>query len=477
MYGCSDNEKESFVNTGIEPAQFPHGFVWGTATASYQIEGAVDEDGRATSIWDTYAQTAGNIADGNTGAVADDHYHRYAEDVGLMAQLGATAYRFSFAWPRLQPAGSGPLNPRGVDFYDRLLDALAERNIRPWVTLYHWDLPQSLEDAGGWPNRDTASKFADYAAAVHTRFADRVDDWTTLNEPWCSAFLGYASGQHAPGRRDPVASVRAAHHLMLGHGLAVEAMRSARDGLRYGITLNLYPTTPVTSSPDDQDAARRVDGMCNRLFLDPILRGYYPADVLADLEPITGLEHIVDGDDKQIAQSVDMLGINYYSRHVVRAAQPGEPSQVNDAWVSAPHAVKVATGRPTTEMGWEIDHSGLFDILARVSADYSDVPIYITENGAAFADEVSPDGGVHDEQRIAYLASHFHAAHRAIQHGVDLRGYFVWSLMDNFEWAWGFTKRFGLIYVDYATQQRTIKDSGRWFADVASANRLPARRE
>ena len=451
------------TDTGV--LRFPDGFDWGVATASYQIEGAVDEGGRGPSIWDTFAHTPGKTANGETGDVACDHYHRYHDDVALMRELNVAVYRFSLAWPRLQPSGRGPLKPAGVAFYDRLIDELLGAGVRPWVTLYHWDLPQALEDEGGWPERQTASLFADYAVAVHARFANRVRDWTTLNEPWCSAFLGYAAGHHAPGRTDGAAAVRAAHHLLLGHGLAVQAMRSARDDLRYGITLNLYPTSAATSAAADQEAARRVDGICNRIFLDPILRGRYPEDVLADLEPIAGLAHIEDGDDKQIGQPLDLLGVNYYSRHVVRTAT----DRPNAAWVGA-DAQAVHTGLPVTAADWEIDPAGLYDILTRVSREYQAPPLYITENGAAFPDVIADDGGVHDEQRVAYLDGHFREAHRAIRDGVDLRGYFVWTLMDNFEWAWGYDRRFGLVHVDYASQRRLVKDSGRWYSGIAAAN-------
>jgi beta-glucosidase len=453
------------TDTGV--LRFPEGFDWGVATASYQIEGATNEGGRSPSIWDTFTHTPGKTANGETGDVACDHYHRYRDDVALMRELNVGVYRFSLAWPRLQPSGRGPLNPAGVAFYDRLIDELLGAGVRPWVTLYHWDLPQALEDQGGWPERQTASRFADYAAAVHARFADRVQDWTTLNEPWCSAFLGYADGHHAPGRTDGAAAVRAAHHLMLGHGLAVQAMRAARDDLRYGITLNLYPTSAATSAAADQEAARRVDGICNRIFLDPVLRGHYPEDVLADLEPVAGLAHIKDGDTKQIGQPLDVLGVNYYSRHVVRAAT----SRPNAAWVGA-DAEGVRTGLPVTAADWEIDPTGLYDILTRVSREYQAPPLYITENGAAYPDVIADDGGVHDKQRIAYLDGHFREAHRAIRDGVDLRGYFVWTLMDNFEWAWGYDRRFGLVHVDYASQRRLVKDSGRWYSDIAAANTM-----
>ncbi len=456
---------------------FPSGFLWGTATASYQIEGAVGEGGRGESIWDRFAHTPGTIRNGDTGDVAADHYHRYREDVALMRELGLNAYRFSLAWPRLQPDGTGALSADGLAFYERLIDELLDADIRPWVTLYHWDLPQALEEAGGWPARDTALRFADFAAAVHGRLADRVGDWTTLNEPWCSAFLGYASGIHAPGRTEPDAAIAAVHHLLLGHGMAVAAMRSARPEQRYGITLNLYPVAAGSDDADDVDAARRVDGLSNRLFLDPVLRGDYPDDVLADLEPVAGSDFIVDGDTGLIAAPLDFLGINYYSRHVVRAVRPdrsGDGARRDPAWVGAGDVEKLDTGRPKTAMGWEIDATGLHEILRRVTDEYDAPPLYVTENGAAYDDEVTADGKVHDAARVSYLDAHFRAAKQAIDDGVDLRGYFVWTLMDNFEWACGFERRFGVVHVDFATQRRTVKDSGRWLAGVAAANGIGA---
>ena len=453
--------------------RFPDGFAWGTATASYQIEGAVHEGGRKPSIWDSFAHTPGAIADGTTGDVADDHYHRYAEDVAIMADLGVTHYRFSFAWPRLQPDGRGRLNPDGADFYSRLIDTLLGHGIQPWVTLYHWDLPQVLEDAGGWPLRDTAERFAEYAALVHDRFDDRFTAWTTLNEPWCSAFLGYASGHHAPGRTEPAAALAAAHHLMLGHGLAVQAMRTQDAGSTLGITLNLYPVDPASDTPADADGARRVDAVNNRIFLDPLLRGRYPDDLRQDVATVSDLAFIRDGDEKTINAPLDVLGVNYYTRHVVRASGATEPTSSRaSAWVGSADVESVPRGLPTTEMGWEIDPQGLYDVLSRVHRDYGPIPLYITENGAAFADRPGPDGTVADPQRIEYLDSHFRTAHRAIADGIDLRGYFVWTLMDNFEWAWGFTKRFGLVYVDYETQRRIRKDSAHWFAALTRGNRL-----
>ncbi len=449
--------------------RFPDGFLWGTATAAYQIEGAVDEDGRAPSIWDTFSHTPGKVRDGHTGDVATDHYHRYPEDVALMSRLGISSYRFSLAWPRLQPAGRGALNPAGVDFYSRLVDALLEHGIEPWVTLYHWDLPQAVQDDGGWPARDTASRFADYTVAVHERLADRIPTWTTLNEPWVSAFPGHAEGRHAPGIVDREAAVRAAHHLMLGHGLAVSALRESGRDSRLGITLNLYPVDPATSDPRDVDAARRIDGIINRIFLDPLLRGSYPEDVTADLREVTDFAHVHDGDLATINQPLDLLGINYYLRHVVRAEDsPTLPS----SWVGSEHVRPAFRGLPRTEMGWEIDALGLHELLMRLHKDYPQLPLYITENGAAFPDAVDADGAVHDPDRVAYLDAHFRSAHRAISEGVDLRGYFVWSLLDNFEWAHGYTKRFGLVHIDYDTLRRTPKDSFAFYADVIRRNGL-----
>ncbi|RMI44824.1 GH1 family beta-glucosidase [Streptomyces triticirhizae] len=454
----------------LSQVRFPEGFVWGTATASYQVEGAVHEDGRGPSIWDTFAHTPGRILGGDTGDIADDHYHRYPEDISLMADLGITHYRFSLAWPRIQPEGRGQLNAAGVDFYSRLVDGLLERGIQPWVTLYHWDLPQPLEDAGGWPARDTAERFAEYAAAIHDRLGDRVPDWTTLNEPWCSAFLGYASGVHAPGRTEGPAALRAAHHLLLGHGLAVRALREqgARD---VGITVNLYPVDPVTDSPADRDAARRIDGLMNRVFLEPLLRGSYPDDLLADLAPVVDFDHVRDGDLATINAPLDFLGVNYYTRHVVRAGtRPAEPRPTN--WVGSEDVEFVRRGIPQTAMGWEIDPDGLYETLTRVWREYGPLPLYVTENGAAFDDRLDADGRVRDEDRRSYLERHFAAAQRALAEGVDLRGYFVWSLLDNFEWAFGYSRRFGLVHVDYETQARTLKDSGRWFAEITRANGL-----
>jgi beta-glucosidase len=452
--------------------EFPAGFVWGAATASYQIEGAVDEGGRGPSIWDTFARRPGAIHNGDNGDVADDHYHRYRDDVALLADLGVTHYRFSLAWPRLQPDGRGAVNTEGLDFYSRLVDELLAQDISPWVTLYHWDLPQALEDAGGWPVRDTAARFAEYAALVHERLHDRIHHWTTLNEPWCTAFLGYAAGAHAPGRTEPAAALAAAHHLMLGHGLAVSAMRGQDPASQLGITLNLSPADPATDHPADLDAARRVDAVSNRIFLDPLLRGRYPDDLRQDVAGVSDFGFVRPGDDAVIAAPLDFLGVNYYFRAVVRP-NPAEPAQDphSRAWVGSTDVEPVRTGLPTTAMGWEIDPTGLSDMLTRVHREYGPLPLYVTENGAAFDDVVS-EGTVADHDRIAFLDSHFRATLQAIGDGADVRGYFVWSLLDNFEWAYGYDKRFGLIHVDYATQVRTPKDSARWFAQVTRRNAL-----
>jgi beta-glucosidase len=464
---------------------FPADFLWGAATAAYQIEGAVAEDGRTPSIWDTFSHTPGRVLGGHNGDIACDHYHRYRDDIALMARLGLRSYRFSVSWSRVQPTGRGPLNQAGVDFYRRLVDELAAEDILPWLTLYHWDLPQELEDAGGWPERDTAYRFADFAGALHEALGDRVRHWTTLNEPWCSAFLGYASGEHAPGRREPAASVRAAHHLMLGHGLAVQAIRAgttpAAGPAQLGVTLNLYAVSPDGPSEADADAARRVDGLANRIFLDPVLRGRYPRDVVEDLREVTDFSHVHDGDLATISSTLDMLGVNYYTRYVVSGPEDGATPVAGDGWRRTPsawpgseHVRFTNRGLPVTAMNWEIDAPGLVEVLRRVSRDYTDLPIYLTENGAAFEDAPDPDGRVDDPGRVDFFAQHLRACHQAITEGVPLRGYFAWSLLDNFEWGFGYTKRFGMVYVDYPTQRRTPKTSADWYAQVSRRNGLAA---
>jgi beta-glucosidase len=464
------------------PLRFPSGFLWGAATSAYQIEGAADEDGRTPSIWDTFCRTPGKVHAGETGAVAVDHYHRRREDVALMAGLGVNAYRFSVSWPRVQPTGRGPALQRGLDFYRGLVDDLLAHGIRPVLTLYHWDLPQELEDAGGWPHRETAYRFADYAALVAGALGDRVELWGTLNEPWCTAFLGYGSGVHAPGRTEPVAALRAAHHLNLGHGLACAAVRSAATGpVRLSASLNLHVVRPATESAADQDAARRIDALGGRIFTGPMLDGRYPADLLADTAGVTDWSFVADGDLRAAHQPLDLLGVNYYTPTVVSAAPPGERVVHQDghgrsAYSPWPGSDRVNFHQPPgerTEMGWAVDPSGLADLLTRLSLEHPGLPLMVTENGAAFDDAPDATGAVHDPGRIAYLHGHLAAVHRAIARGADVRGYFLWSLMDNFEWAYGYAKRFGMVYVDYATQARTPKDSARWYAAVARAGELP----
>ena len=443
-------------------ADFPRDFVWGTATAAYQIEGAVSEDGRGASIWDTFSRRPGAIADGTNGDVAVDHYHRYADDIRPMAELGTGAYRFSIAWPRIQPTGSGAANRAGIDFYRRLADGLLEAGITPWATLYHWDLPQELEDAGGWMNRDTADRFADYAGATAHALGDLIPNWITLNEPWCSAFLGYASGEHAPGRQLGTDAARAAHHLLLGHGRGLAAIRAASPEANAGITLNLYSVVPASDQPADIDAARRIDGLSNRLFLDPVFTGSYPQDVVHDLgQEDWFAENVSEDDLAQISAPIDFLGINYYSRHTTAA---GEPAGGASASPGSEFVRMVDTGAAKTQMGWEIHPDGLIDVLQLANRLAPELPLYITENGSAYEDTLAPDGTVDDPERLAYLQSHLEASRLAIASGLPLRGYFAWSLMDNFEWAWGHSRRFGLYYVDYATQRRVPKSSARWLA-------------
>ena len=466
--------------------QFPPGFVWGAATAAYQVEGAVTEDGRGPSIWDTFSHTPGAIADGTTGDIAADHYHLYAEDVGLMAEIGLRAYRFSVAWSRIVPTGSGEVNHKGIDFYSRLVDALLEQGITPVATLYHWDLPQSLQDAGGWANRDTAKRFAEYAAVVGRALGDRVATFSTLNEPWCSAFLGYGNGLHAPGIADPGLALRAAHHLLLAHGRGVAALRDTiPTSAQVSLTLNLFVVRGASAS--DGDAVRHVDGMANRIFLDPILRGAYPADLLDDTAAITDWSFVRGGDLQTIAAPIDMLGVNFYSPSLVTAAtddlaasatrrahdahQPDGPA----AWPGSNLAYEVPQEGPYTAMHWRIDADSLQQLLLRLHRDYPGVPLVITENGAAFDDVVDRSGAVHDVERIAYIDAHLRSVNAAIDSGVDVRGYFVWTLLDNFEWAWGLAKRFGVIHVDYATEARTLKDSALWYRDVIAGNGLPPR--
>jgi beta-glucosidase len=454
---------------------FPPGFLWGTGTAAYQIEGAVAQDGRGPSIWDTFAAEAGRVSDGSTGETACDHYHRYRQDVELVSELGLPVYRFSTAWPRIMPDGR-TLEPRGLAFYDRLVDALLERGITPMVTLYHWDLPQALQDSGGWCERDIAPRFADYARAVHDRLGDRVVHWTTLNEPFCSAFLGYGIGVHAPGIRDERAALRAAHHHLLAHGAAMQVLRAdARPDRQLSIVLNFSPALagsggPVGDGPADCEAARRWDALHNRFFLDPVLGRGYPPDLLADLAPLDALEPAIrDGDLELVAQPLDWIGVNYYApTRVLPLADPAAPSNCP---LPGLRGLDVLPPRgPLTSMGWEQHPDSLTELLVRLGWRCGTVPLVVTENGAAFADTVDADGRVRDPERTHYLAQHLRAVHAAIERGVDVRGYLAWSLLDNFEWSQGYTQRFGLVHVDFETQQRTVKDSGRFFAQVVARN-------
>jgi len=462
------------------PVTFPPAFLWGAATSAYQIEGAVREDGRTPSIWDTFSHTPGRTAGGEHGDIAVDHYHRYRDDVALMADLGLGAYRFSVSWSRVQPTGRGPAVQRGLDFYRRLVDELLSKGIKPAITLYHWDLPQELEDAGGWPERETALRFAEYAQIVGEALGDRVEQWITLNEPWCSAFLGYGSGVHAPGRTDPAAALRAAHHLNLAHGLGTSALRSVMPSRNsVAVSLNSCPVRPVSQDPADLDAARRIDDLANGVFHGPMLHGAYPETLLAATRSVTDWSFNLDGDVRTIHQPLDALGLNYYTPALVSAAQApdgpradGHGASAYSPWPGADDIAFHQTPGERTEMGWTIDPTGLHDLIMRYTREAPGLPLYITENGAAY-DDVVDDGEVHDAERTAYVRDHLAVALQARADGLDVRGYFLWSLMDNFEWAYGYDKRFGAVYVDYETQERIPKSSALWYAGVARTGALP----
>ncbi len=440
---------------------FPDGFLWGTATAAYQIEGAVDEDGRTPSIWDTFSHTPGAVLRGDTGDVACDHYHRWRDDVDLLDDLGVNAYRFSIAWPRVIPEPGGNVNPKGLDFYEGLVDELLNRGITPVVTLYHWDLPQYLQDLGGWANRDTAYRFGDYVAAVAERLGDRVPYWLTLNEPYCSAFVGHAMGLHAPGVRDEAVAVRALHHLLLAHGIGAQRLREQGVSGKAGITCNLTAPYAASDAPEDLAAARRLDLYENRLFLDPLFKGQYPADAREYFRGVTAFDFVEDGDMVTIAQPLDFFGINYYEQHAVQA----DPDDGVRGWRRVPDP-------DPTIVGIGVHPEGLHSVLTRVAREYTPLPLIVTETGIALHDYVDPDGLVRDDERIAFYESHIRAARQAIDDGVPLVGFFPWSLLDDFEWSWGYGYRYGMHYVDYATQARIPKDSARWFAEVTRANGL-----
>jgi beta-glucosidase len=435
-------------------------FRWGAATAAYQIEGAVAEDGRSPSIWDTFCRIPGAIDNGDTGDIACDHYHRWPEDIGLMRRLGLDSYRFSIAWPRVLPDGTGRVNAPGIDFYDRLVDNLLDAGVTPFPTLYHWDLPQVLQDRGGWPARATAYAFAEFASVVGERLGDRVTDWFTINEPLCSAWIGHLEGTMAPGIKDLSLAIPASHHLLLGHGLATAALRAAAPGpVRIGAVLNLSPCDPASDTDADVAAAVRADGHTNRWWLDPLYGRGYPADMIE----VYGIEPPVrDGDLETIAAPMDHFGLNYYFRQVVTDDPTGDRPFVR--MVSVPDWT-------LTAMGWEVYADGLEQLLVRLSDEYGVRRIYVTENGSAWPDEIEPDGNVEDKDRIAYLEQHLEACLRAVRHGAPVAGYFAWSLIDNFEWAYGYAKRFGLVHVDYETQRRTIKASGYRYADIIRTHR------
>jgi beta-glucosidase len=445
-------------------SEFPPGFVWGVATAAYQIEGAVGEDGRGPSIWDTFSHTPGRTHNGDNGDLAVDHYHRYADDVALMAELGVSAYRFSIAWSRILPEGTGRVNEAGIDFYRRLCKELTAAGITPIVTLYHWDLPQMLQDRGGWLNRESVDWFAEYAEAAKEGLGDLIRVWATLNEPWCSAFLGHGSGDHAPGIVDPARSFVAAHHLMLAHHAGVRAMRSsnAHDDDQLGVVLNLIPAWPVSDSAEDEFAAASVDAVSNRLFTGAVFDGRYPDEILGYIDRYGVTDQIDTGELSRAVQPIDFLGVNYYNiNHVEHAPGVTAPG----AWPGSWEARIVRPPGVLTEMGWGVEPEGLLWMLERIGREHPGVPLYICENGAAYPDKVSADGSVDDPERIAYLEGHIQAVQMAVQRGVDVRGYFVWSLLDNFEWARGYDKRFGIVRVDLDTMERTIKASGHWYRD------------
>ncbi len=435
--------------------ELPASFVCGSATAAYQIEGAWNEDGKGESIWDRFSHNSGKVFNGDTGNLACDHYHRYAADVELMKQLHLDAYRFSISWPRVIPSGKGSLNVKGVDFYSRLIDELLKKGIDPWITLYHWDLPYELQELGGWANRDVANYFADYAFQMAEKFGDRVKNWMTINEPWVVAFLGNLSGVHAPGIRDERTTLQVAHGLLLAHGKAMAAIKDSRSDTKCGIVLSLSAVEPETDSAFDFRIAEKAWQQNGQWFLDPLFKGNYPEESLWQYGK--NAPKFEAADMKTISAPMDFVGINYYFRDVV----------------GGNGVIKQIPGSEYTDMGWEVHAPAFHRLLNRLKRDYNTLPpIYITENGAAFRDTVAEDGTIDDEKRRSYLSDHLYAVHRAIQDGVDVRGYFAWSLLDNFEWAHGYSKRFGIVHVDYITQKRTIKKSGNWYAKVAESKQL-----
>jgi beta-glucosidase len=445
------------TSTSTEPqaprrADFASSFLWGCATSSYQIEGAAKEDGRVESIWDRFAATPGRIRDGSSGAVACDHYHRWPEDLDIGRDLGLNAYRFSIAWPRIFSEVGGKPNGKGLDFYSRLVDGMLERGLQPWATLYHWDLPQYLQDRGGWNERATVDAFLELADAVSRKLGDRVKHWITHNEPWCTAIIGNFEGWHAPGLTDFKTALQVSHHLLLSHGRAVPLIRANVPDAKVGISLSLHPLRAASGSERDRAAMERHDGLRYRWFLDPLYGRGYPAATLQQVGDAAPT--VLPGDLEAIAVKTDFLGVNYYFPETI-ADDPGH----------APLGARVLppSGGETTAMGWPVEPQGMAELLARVENDYHPGPIYVTENGSCFEDEVGPDGSIADVQRRDYLMRHLAALRQAVRDGVPVKGYFAWSLVDNFEWAEGYLKRFGLVHIDYATQQRRLKDSAKWY--------------
>jgi beta-glucosidase len=443
--------------TGI---QFPKDFLWGTATASYQIEGAVNEDGRGETIWDRFSHTPGKVYKNQNGDIACEHYHRYREDIRLMKAIGLKSYRFSIAWARIYPSGSGKINTAGIDFYQRLVDELLGSGIIPMITLYHWDLPQILQDKGGWGQRDTVKYFLDFAGTMFEALCDRVQLWITHNEPWVAAYVGHKTGAHAPGMRDAETALQVSHHLLLSHAQAVQLFQEYKkaDG-QIGITLNIAPAYPDTDSPEDAQAAQYYDGYQNRWFLDPIFKGQYPEDMRELYRQRYEAPRIESEDLEDFKKSsIDFLGVNYYMRKILR-----RPERKNELFAELRPDYQ---GVRFTEMDWEVYPDGLYSLLTRIQKDYDPPALYVTENGIACRDVQSANGQIQDGERISYLRDHFSAAHKAIRAGVKLKGYYVWSLIDNFEWAHGYSKRFGIVYVDYDTQARILKESAHWYREV-----------
>lgn len=476
--GCSGSSKASSVSTaasarilqfgGPSEVVFPKGFFWGTATASYQIEGARNEDGKGDSIWDRFAHTPGKIKNGDTGDIACDSYHRWRDDIALMRAMNLNSYRFSISWPRVQRSGSGAVNSKGVDYYSRLVDALLEARIRPFVTLYHWDLPQALEDAGGWPNRDTAARFSDYAQLVAQALGDRVQDWMLFNEPAAFVDLGYLDGTHAPGRTSLLDFLSATHVVNLAQGAGFRALKSIRPGARVGSAFSMSACEPATNSDEDKLAAERAHAITNVWFLEPALRGRYPEALTFLPERAMGIK---SGDMEKIRAPLDFIGINLYYRLIASAPGAMERAAHAQEWL---FPVKMEGGRegPKTDIGWEVWPKALYDMVMRITRDYNRPVIEITESGCSYNDGPDATGAVHDTRRIAYHHEYLSAVARSMADGADVRGYHAWSLLDNFEWAEGYSQRFGLTYVDFKSQQRTIKDSGRWYSKVAAENRV-----